>query len=478
MKKFLACILLVLTVACAVPFYTTSADTETEGDIYARIDGYLAQSVNRAHIPAMSVTIVDNEKVLLSQTYGKCGSCDVPFLLGSVSKSFTAVCIMQLVEQGKINLDGAVSEYLPNARYGDKITVKQLLTHTGGLGGHQNFNNYKIINKQGRHVYANVNYTLLGKIIEQVSGLPYEKYIEQNVFLPLNMTRSAASRTESEKNGLIIGYRSFFGVNVAAKPRYPEGDSDWISVPAGYLSASTNDLGKYLQMYLNGGGGIISQQSVNAMLYENNIPVEADIPYGYGFGWTRIDEPLKEPVFRHSGLVETGMSCIYILPESGISVAIAVNVNDYFVTKDMTDRIDWSVALMLMGGEPNVIGAFEYTAKHFGYDTAYIAVLVIACLPLCLLGIFIKRLSKGKVALKIIFIVLLHFALPSLLLALPQFFFATPLWVARAFVPDLFITIVLSSALLYAGGIAKSAIWIYMSFKKGDKSNDLQTAVH
>ena len=478
MKKFLACILLALTKICAIPFNTVTAETQSGGDVYSRIDTYLSRATKRAHIPATSVIIVDKDSVLFSKTYGKCESADVPFLLGSVSKSFTAVCIMQLIEQGKINSDDTISKYLPSARYGNKITVKQLLNHTSGLGEHQNLNNYKIVNKQGKHVYSNVNYTLLGKIIEAVSGTDYASFVIQNVFKPLNMSKSAASREESESNGLIHGYRNYFGVNTAAKPRYPKSGSDWISISAGYLSASTNDLGKYLQMYLNGGSGIISQDSIDEMFYKNNVSVNADIPYEYGFGWTLINEPLSEPALRHSGLVETGMSCIYILPKSGIGIAVAVNVNDYFVTKDMMDRIDWSIALMLMGGEPNEIGESEYALKHFGYDMAYIAVFIISCLPLCLLGLFIKRLSRGNAVLKIVLNLLLHLVLPSLLLALPQMFFATPLWVACDFVPDLFITIIITSILLYAGGIAKAAIWIYYTVKKRRNKNDLQTTIH
>ncbi len=72
-------------------------------------------------------------------------------------------CVIQLVEQGKIELNAPVSRYFPDARDGDRITVRQLLNHTGGLGEHQNLTNYKIVNEQGKHVYANVNYALLGK---------------------------------------------------------------------------------------------------------------------------------------------------------------------------------------------------------------------------------------------------------------------------------------------------------------------------
>ena len=206
------------------------------------------------------------------------------------------------------------------------------------------------------------------------------------------------------------------------------------------------------------------------MFYEN-VEVAASIPYRYGMGWTLVGEPLKEPALRHSGLVETGMSVVYILPESGIGIAVAVNTNDYFVGKDMMDRIDWSIALMLMGESPNSIGASEYATRHFLYDLIYFAVLCIAALPLCLIRIYQKRLEKGKLAIKIAVCVLLHMLLPVFLLLLPQMFFSTPLWVVCAFVPDMFTAIIVSSVLLFAGGIIKAILHITHSRKSARKNN-------
>ncbi len=438
---------------------------ETESNVYDEIDAYLSDACKKAHFPAMSVTIVNKDDVLLSKTYGYCESTDTPFLLGSVSKSFTALCVMQLVEQGKIDLNANLSNYLPNATDGDKITILQLLNHTGGLGEHQNLGNYKIVGKQGVHKYANVNYSLLGVIIETVSGLKYEDYVAQNIFEPLSMSNSAATYEKAKANGLIDGYENWFGINTKTNPKYPKSDDAWITTSAGYLSSSTADLGKYLQMYLNGGSGIISNESIDKMFYEN-VEVDASIPYKYGMGWTLINEPLKQPALRHAGLVETGMSTIYILPDSEIGIAIAVNSNDYFVGKDMMDRIDWSIALMLMGDEPNQIGANEYITKHLLYDFAYLIVLVIAILPICLIALFKKRIQKGKLWLKITLLALLHLILPIFILLLPQMFFATPLWVVQAFVPDMFLTIILSSCLLFIGGIAKSILLILNKIKK------------
>ena len=458
------CIAVCIIVLCSIViagfgFNRTKVYADSDSSVFDRIDAYLSDAASKAHFPSMSVTIVDKENVLLSKSYGKCKNTDTPFLLGSVSKSFTALCIMQLAEQGKIDLDANISEYLPDSTDGNKITVRQLLNHTGGLGEHQNLGNYKIVGKQGVHVYANVNYSLLGKIVEAVSNESYENYVTENVFKPLDMSNSAATYEKSVENGLSGGYENWFGFNIKTKPKYPKTDSSWISVPAGYLSASTYDLGKYLKMYLNGGQGIISSESIDKMFYEN-VDVNASIPYSYGMGWTLINEPLKEPALRHSGLVETGMSTIYILPESGIGIALAVNTNDYFVGKDLMDRIDWGVALLLMGDEPNQISGSEYVTRHLLYDLIYFVALCVSVLPLGLLGIYNKKLKTGNLALKIVTLVLLHLLLPIFILLLSQIVFSTPLWVLCAFVPDMFTTTVVSSALLFAGGITKAILLI------------------
>ena len=113
--------------------------------------------------------------------------------------------------------------------------------------------------------YANVNYSLLGKIIESVSGQSYSDYITENLFEPLQLPHTAATLDGSIENGLISGYTNYWGFHMENEHKYPTSENAWITVPAGYISSSANDLGKYLQMYLNGGNGIISEPSINTM---------------------------------------------------------------------------------------------------------------------------------------------------------------------------------------------------------------------
>ena len=454
----------ILCLACLLNIiYNTQsvyAKTEptSETDIYSDIDAYLQTCARNAHIPAMSVTIVDKDHVLFSQSYGNCENCDTPFLLGSVSKSFTAVCIMQLAEKRKIDLNADISAYLPDATDGDKITVRQLLNHTSGLGEHQTLDNYKIINEQGMHHYANVNYSLLGKIIEAVSGQSYNDYITGNLFEPLQLSHTAAALDKSIENGLIDGYADYWGFHVKNSHKYPSSEKAWITVPAGYISSSANDLGKYLQMYLNGGNGIISEQSIDTMFYGDTVCVDDDIPYWYGYGWTTVKEPLSEPVLRHSGLIETGVSCVFILPESDIAVAVAANVNDYFVTNNMMDDLGWGVVLMLLGSSPIEITGNEYTLSHIRIDLIMLAVFIAAVLPFCLLHKYANRIKRGKTLPTVLLLILLHLILPIFILLIVPVFFTTPLWVAQSFVPDVFITEVVSSAFLFVSGFIKSMI--------------------
>ena len=462
-KISLACITILFAVClqnilCNTQLAYAKSEAKEETNTYSDIDTYLQTCVKNAHIPSLSVIIVDKNKVLFSESYGDCENSDTPFLLGSVSKSFTAVCIMQLAEQKKIDLSANISTYLPDATDGEKITVSQLLNHTSGLGEYQTLGDYKIINEQGIHIYANVNYSLLGEIIEAVSGQSYNDYIVENVFYPLQLSHTAATLGESKKNGLIDGYTNYWGAHIKNRHKYPLSENSWITVPAGYISASTNDLGKYLQMYLNGENGIISKQSIDTMFYGDTVYVDGDIPFWYGYGWATVREPISEPVLRHSGLVETGTSCIFILPEKDIAIAIVSNVNDYFVTNNMMDSLGWGMVLMLLDNPPNEIASNAYLMSHIQIDLIMMAILATAILSLCLLPKYIQRIKQGKKPMIALFPILLDLLLTAFIELLVPTFFETPLWVARSFVPDVFITVVISSTLFFVSSLIKGMI--------------------
>ena len=148
------------------------------------IDAFLTENVPKTAFPSMSVTIVDKDDVLMSKSYGTPGLEKTTYVLGSVSKSFTALCIMQLAEQGKLSLSDPLSKYLPSVTDGSKITILQLLNHTSGLGEHQNTGNCHIVGAQGEHVYANVNYSLLfisgiARVLFRIKKMAAEKTLNK-----------------------------------------------------------------------------------------------------------------------------------------------------------------------------------------------------------------------------------------------------------------------------------------------------------
>lgn len=452
----------IVVVACIAPFSCVphAAWAASDANVYDNIDSYLRSSVEKAHIPSLSAVIVDDDEVLFSRSYGACESTDTPFLLGSVSKSFTALCIMQLVEQERVDLDATLATYLPDATDGSSITIGQLLNHTSGLGEHQTLADYRIVSEQGVHSYANVNYTLLGKVIEAVTGRSYSDYLAENVLEPLRLSQTSATLDESRKHGLIEGFTNYGGLRIASDPHYPTSEDAWISVPAGYLSSSMNDLGSYLQMYLNDGDGLLSKESIDTMFSGDTVFVDGDVPYRYGYGWATIEDPLPEPVLRHSGLVETGTACVFILPERNIAVALAANVNDYFVTNGFFDEIGWGIVLMLLGEQPIEIADGAYLWEHAWIDLAMLAVLIAGVVSLCLLPRFKARIQDTKrIKGAIVALAANLLAAIALLLFIPGVF-GTPLWVARSFVPDVYLAVVISSALFFVGGIIRSVLLI------------------
>lgn len=388
-RKTLVYLFCIIFVFWARPSYALA-----DGDIdyhtmdYEAVGAQIAKDVEEYHVPGMAVIVVGKDAVLFAETYGNCESIDTPFIIGSMSKSFTALSVMQLLEQGKVELDAPISGYIDCSDYlkdpseGDEIMVRELLNHTSGLDTNHYFGNAKITESRGTYRYSNVGYGLLGKIVEAVSGMSYEEYVEQNIFGPLNMEHSAASLEKSRENGLISGYRNYFGIPVAGAPDYPNGSSPsrdsapYSTVQAGYISSSASDMGKYLQMYLNGGLGIVSQESINTMFYDI-VPEDGNGNDFYGMGWGYSTQ-YSQSLLNHSGLVENYTSNMFIIPEKEIGIVVLVNMNDYLVTNNLLGNI----ILPLLGEEKVSLPDHAYLLFHILIDLIYLVIVIASVIPL------------------------------------------------------------------------------------------------
>ncbi len=328
----------------------------------------------------MSVIVVNPEEILFSKTYGNCETIDTPFIIGSMSKSFTALSIMRLSEEGRIDINKPISTYIDASLYFknkenvDKITVKQLLNQNSGIGTYQKLGNIEMSN-YGKYEYANANYNLLGKIIESVSNESYSDYVTKNIFEPLEMNHTSATLEGSNNNGLLKGYQNYFGFPIVIETNYPTDDS-WIQVPAGFISSSVSDMGKYLQMYLNNGLDIVTEDSINKMFYDYIPQDDIDRDY-YGMGWV-YTKYYSKPVLTHSGLVENYTSKMFIIPESKIGVVVLVNMNDYLVTNNLMEDI----VKPLLGEEKPEISNSLYIMNHLLIDTIYMVITITALYPI------------------------------------------------------------------------------------------------
>ena len=465
MRKILKKALVFISV-CAICFGTAIPKTQAAGsDVNSELDVYLNQAFKASNIPGAAVIIADSQNTLFSNTYGNCSDVDEPFIIGSISKTFTAAAVMQLVEKDKVELDVPLSRYLNDAAEGQRITIRQLLNHTSGIDTYMTLDNYSVTSKQGTYVYANANYGLLGKVIEAVSGMSYGEYLESNIFRPLGMKHTYTSLEEAKKAGLIAGYRNYFGFAVSQECDYPDKNSHgWLTIPAGYIISTALDMSRYLQSYLNEDGTILTKESIASMFGETVYVAENN---SYGLGWGVLDRDGTK-IISHGGLVDNYTCQAFLIPKLKICGVILMNNNDYFVGNAMTGTMLLNVLDMLLGKTPSETQVLSYALKHTLLNVLYLSFVFISLHPLLLVGKW--RRKTGSKMKNILGFIILHGLFPSALLLIPVIL-KVPIYVVARFAPDFFLIIVGSAVLAYFTGILKIVVRLrYIKYLKQESS--------
>src|SRR3712207_6504435 len=246
-------IIAALTVSLAAILTTlapTSAQAAPPGPTtnFDAIDEHVRSQLDDLRMPGAALGIVKDGKVVHLQTFGDADedghavTVETPFKIGSTSKSFTALAVMQLVEAGKIQLDAPVQQYLPDFRVADpeaskRITVRHLLNQVSGIPTSAGMDymyrtdraddalEREVANSKGVKLiadpgttwqYSNRNYTTLGLLIKVVSGQSYEDYIQQHVLEPLSMTQSFTHLDDAKSHGLATGHQYWFEIGRAS----------------------------------------------------------------------------------------------------------------------------------------------------------------------------------------------------------------------------------------------------------------------
>ena len=440
----------------------------------ARMDAYLAANFPRAGAPGLAVAVVDAGGVRYLRTFGDCPDADALFVVGSLSKSFTAVAVMQLVEQGAVDLDAPASRYAPGYDVPDEVTVRSLLNQTSGFGAYDSLAEAadgELGETFGAFSYANANYDLLGRVVEGASGEDYARYLDEHVLEPLGMASTTADPARAEALGMVPGHRDWFGLPVADGFRHAQGDGAWGGPASGYVASSVRDMASYLRMYLNGGMGgdgarVLSADSVRRMFLDRVPDPEGDTYYG--MGWTSFSWDDGELVLSHDGQVENYTASMCLLPERGIGIVALSDANDNAGGNIRFFDLVGGVVSVAIGGTGQPMDDAWTWAWRQRVDVLYASALLLAVSPLLLTGRWRRRLSaacRGGVApivrarsLRMLLVrgVLLHVALPACILALP-FVWGVPWRDLLTFSPDVSTVLLASAGLLVVAGAVRLA---------------------
>jgi CubicO group peptidase (beta-lactamase class C family) len=360
------------------------------------LERFIFQRMTASGIVGLSIATIRGGEVNYQRGFGfrdfEKGSSATPetiYCIGSVTKSFTALAVMQLCEAGKLTLDDPVEKWLSfrERPMGEKVLLNHLLSHTSGLSAlgyaeatlaaitdapdiwlpisnaedllvfMRGADEWALARPGERHAYLNEGYILLGAIIEEASGMSYADYVKEKILSPLHMYRSSFSEKDVEGDeDLAVPYvTNRSGGKVAT--RYPYGQM----ISDGGLMSNALDMGNFLRMMLaNGafdGHRLASEESVKEMASPKikmlDEPVNrVDYRY-YGYGLRIKDGFLGHRLVQHSGSVFGSSAYINFVPDAGVGVAILAN-GGYFL-EDMGEY----AAALLLGKDPWEIPSFK-----------------------------------------------------------------------------------------------------------------------
>ncbi|MFA9556277.1 serine hydrolase domain-containing protein [Evansella sp. AB-rgal1] len=375
------------------------------------IDKEIEYNMRTHNIPGMAFSLVDRNGVVYSKGYGTLDVGDkselinesTNFHLGSVSKVFVSMGILKLQEEGYIDIEQPVVDYLPwfstkDALLSNEIKIEHLLNHSSGLPGRLNvheisnlesreiinkikdkLNNVTLVGKPGTvYEYTNMNTDLLQLVIEEVTGKSFTQYMEETFFTPLNMNRTGYFTFDnSHLSNTAMGHRYHWG---KLKP-YKEELVYATSASAG-LSSNVDDLSKFLGLLLNDGQGpngkLISRSSIDQMFKPNQ----------YGIGYNLY-------VYPHNISMDGGLpgftSTIVLSSDKTFGLILLANSK-----QDITYHSGFNLYRIVNGDDsPTKLLEKDFPKIHFLVQIILFIVIIFIILILCIVGLTIFHLFKG-----------------------------------------------------------------------------------
>lgn len=323
-------------------------------DLAAWLEPLIEQKMQEADIPGAVFLLVGNGEITYAKGFGMADLArqtpvDVDNSLWrvmSLSKPVTAVAVMQLAEQGLIDLHVDANIYLrsyqlPEA-FDQPITADQLLTHSAGLdwdlddigtaaatptdlvGNHRFLSAHPParVMPPGQHtLYSNAAFNIAGQMVEDVSGIPFAEYVDKHIFQPLGMARSSFVQPPPVADGLVTGYE-FDGEGHQTVPL-----PFWQDPPSRSLTATAPDMARFMLALLDDGSPILSADGT-ATLLDTHFTHREGVP-GVAYGWDVVSRPGVAAVWKDGGAAGA-LSRIVLLPEDKSGFFLAYNLDDGF----------------------------------------------------------------------------------------------------------------------------------------------------
>ena len=381
-----AILLLLLFVACGDAGDSTDPALEARAD-YAEVAAALTTMIERERdqkgLAAVSIALVDGEDVAWAAGFGEQApgvpaTAETVYRVGSVSKLFTDIAVMQLAEQGEIDIDAPVRTYLPDFapdnRSGTPITLRQLMSHRSGLIREPPVGNYfddagaslaatvaslngtpLIYEPEVRTKYSNAGIAVVGYTLEVTQGEPFADYVKRSVIDPMGMTSSAFTPEEDVVDDLAHAYMWGFDRGLFDAPTFELG-----MAPAGSMYSTVLDLARFMEvMFRRGDLGdatgdaspsrLLAPETLEAMWQPQFAAPGATTGYGLGFA---VQERAGELQLGHGGAIYGFSTQLAFLPGSRLGVVVVSAVDG---TNTVTTRVaDAALELMLAArsGEP------------------------------------------------------------------------------------------------------------------------------
>jgi len=336
--------LMVAALVCAAPAAAQPAEMAA---VTRSVESAAQAELADKEIPSIAVALIDRSGVVWSRAWGKADADGkVPatpatiYRAGSVSKLFTDIAVMRLVEQGKLDLDAPVTRYLPDFRpqnpFGGAITLRQLMTHRSGLvreapRGHYfdseakgqadavaSLNATRLVAAPGAITkYSNAGIAVVGEVVARVTGKPYAQAVTDLVLRPLGMSASGFALGAVKGPVAYSQMNSFDGGRWAAPPLE-------LGTPAaGSLYTDTADLGAFARAMLNGGGAVLKPSTL-AEMWREQYGKTGTRSFGLGFGLGTLD---GQRTVGHGGAVYGHVASLQMMPDAGIGVVVFATVD-------------------------------------------------------------------------------------------------------------------------------------------------------